>query len=68
MLSANAMERRLQFAGILLMLGLLVEALCLTFGHGAVGFLIFTGVGGFSLLLGISYYLLALVRSGTGGH
>jgi len=68
MLSANAMERRLQFAGILLMLGLLVEALCLTFGRGAVGFLIFAGVGGFSLFLGISYYLLALVRSGSGGH
>jgi hypothetical protein len=68
MLSANAMERRLQFAGILLILGLLVEALCLTFGRGAVGFLIFAGLGGCSLLLGISYYLLALVRSESGGH
>jgi hypothetical protein len=46
MLSANAMERRLQFAGILLVLGLLVEALCLTFGRGAMGFLIFVGVEG----------------------
>jgi hypothetical protein len=48
-------------------LGLLVEALCLTFGREAMGFLIFVGVGGFSLLLGNSYYLLALVRSGSGG-
>lgn len=62
MLKAIALERRLQIAGIILILGLLIEGLCLL-SHGAVGFLIFTGLGGSLLLLGVIIYLLALVGS-----
>jgi hypothetical protein len=61
MLSANAMERRLQFAGIILMLGLLVEGSSLI-GRGPIAFLVFVGLGGLLLLIGIAAYLLALVR------
>jgi len=62
MLKAIALERRLQIAGIILILGLLVEGLCLL-SHGAVGFLIFSGLGASLLLLGVIIYLLALVGS-----
>lgn len=62
MLKANPLERRLQIAGVILILGLIVQALCL-FSHGAVGFLVFTGLAGSLILLGVLLYLLALVRS-----
>lgn len=61
MLSANATERRLQTAGIIIILGLLVEAFSLL-SRGAVAFLVFVGVGGTLLALGVAAYLLALVR------
>lgn len=64
MLSPNIMERRLQIAGVIIILGLLVEALSLL-GRGAVAFLIFVGVGGTLLALGVAAYLLALVRTGA---
>lgn len=62
MLKADPLERRLQVAGVILILGLVVQALCLL-SHGAVGFLVFTGVAGSLILLGVVLYLLALVRS-----
>jgi hypothetical protein len=62
MLKTIALERRLQIAGIILLLGLLVEGLCLL-THGAVGFLIFTGLAGSLVVLGVVIYLLALVGS-----
>jgi hypothetical protein len=54
MLSTNLLERRLQFAGILLILGLLVEGLCLIWARplafiGLV-FIAFTLLGLGSLL------------------
>ena len=64
MLSANSTERRLQIAGIIIILGLLVEASSLL-GRGAVAFLVFVGIGGTLLALGIAAYLLALVRMGA---
>jgi len=64
MLSANTLERRLQIAGIVLVLGLLVEALCLM-GRGPVAFLVFVGLGGLLLLAGIAGYLLSLVGPGS---
>jgi len=64
MLKANSLERRLQIAGMILILGLLVEGLCLL-SHGAVGFMIFTALGGSLLLLGVIVYLLALVKSAS---
>ena len=60
MLSANLLERRLQFSGILLILGLLVEAVCL-FWTRPLAFVLFLGVGGLLLGLGILLYLLSLV-------
>jgi hypothetical protein len=60
MLSANPMERRLQFSGVLLILGLLVEALCL-FSTRPIAFVLFLGPGGLLLALGILLYLLWLV-------
>ena len=64
MLSSNIMERRLQVAGCILILGLLVEGFSLA-GHGAIAFLVFVGFGGLLLLVGIAAYLLALVSPGA---
>lgn len=66
MLSSNSLERNLQISGIILIFGLVVEALCLL-ARGPISFLVFTGLGGLTFVLGIAYYLLALVRSGSGG-
>jgi len=60
MLTANSLERRLQFSGILLILGLLVEAVCL-FWTRPLAFVLFLGVGGLILGLGILLYLFSLV-------
>jgi hypothetical protein len=60
MLSANPMERRLQFSGILLILGLLVEVLCLLWTR-PLAFVLFLGVGGLLLGLGILVFLFSLV-------
>lgn len=66
MLSSNSLERKLQISGTILIFGLVVEAVCLL-GRGPIAFLIFAGLGGLSFLVGIVYYLLALVRSGSAG-
>jgi hypothetical protein len=52
MLSGDSMERRLQFAGILMLLGLLVEAFFL-FWTRPIGFVLFLGIGGLLLTLGV---------------
>lgn len=56
------MHRRLQIAGTILILGLIIEALslCLT---GTFAFLVFVAVAGLLLLAGITAYLLALVHT-----
>lgn len=59
-LSADTIERRLQISGVLLILGLLVEAVCLIW-RGPLAFLVFAGVGGLLLFAGIMIYLLSLV-------
>ena len=66
MLSSNSLERNLQISGMILIFGLLVEALCLL-GRGPISFLVFTGLAGLAFVVGIAHYLLALVRSGGGG-
>jgi hypothetical protein len=66
MLSRNSLERNLQISGMILIFGLVVEGICLL-GRGPISFLVFTGLGMLALLLGIACYLLALVRSGSGG-
>ena len=57
---AAPMERRLQISGILIVLGLLVEAISLIGIHPLV-FLGFMFVGGGLLVSGIAMYLYSLV-------
>jgi hypothetical protein len=60
MLSANTLEKRLQIAGVFMILGLLVEALCLVW-KGPLAFLVFLGLGGIFVFAGIVVYLFSLV-------
>ena len=63
-LYANPLEKRLQIAGTLVILGLLVEALCL-FWARPISFVIFIAVGGLLLFLGILVYLYSLISAPT---
>jgi len=57
---ANLLERRLRLSGLLLILGLLTEVICL-FWARPLSFLVLAGVGGVLLILGVVVYLLSLV-------
>jgi len=57
-------SKRLRIAGILIFLGLIVEALSLAWNH-PLSFVAFVGVGGLLLFLGIVVYLTALVNPRT---
>jgi hypothetical protein len=59
-LSGDSVERRLQIAGSLLILGLLIEAICLLYVQ-PISFVIFVAVGGLLLFAGVGIYLFALV-------
>jgi hypothetical protein len=59
-LSENQVERRLQVSGILLILGLLTESLCLLWAK-PLSFLALLSLGGTLLFVGISTYLLAVL-------
>jgi hypothetical protein len=52
--------RKLRFAGIFIIVGLIIEALSLLWNH-PLSFLAFVSVGGILLILGVIIYLLALV-------
>ena len=54
--NANPLERRLRLSGLLLILGLLTEAVCL-FWARAFSFLGFITFGGAFLFLGVTLYL-----------
>lgn len=54
------MSKRLRIAGVLIVVGLIVEALSLIWNH-PLSFVAFLGVGGFLLFLGVVVYLTALV-------
>jgi hypothetical protein len=58
--SANTQERRLQLSGILLMVGLLTEALCLLWAR-PLSILALMGIGGLLLFLGAVVYLLSII-------
>jgi hypothetical protein len=62
MLSTSPFDRKLQLSGILLILGLVVEALSLL-GHGPIAFIVFAGLGGSLFVIGILLYLYALVSA-----
>jgi hypothetical protein len=60
MFSTSRVDRKLQLSGIILICGLVVEALCLL-GHGPIAFIIFAGLGGVLFAVGILLYLYSLV-------
>jgi hypothetical protein len=60
--SSNPLEKRLQIAGIFLIAGLLVEAICL-FWAAPIAFVIFAMLGGFLMFIGLAIYLYSLVST-----
>ena len=60
MLSVNQLEKRRQVAGIFIVLGLVIEALCLLWST-PIAFVIFVGVGGLLMFVGVILYLYSLV-------
>ena len=62
MLSVNQLERRRQVAGVLIVLGLVIEALCLIWTT-PIAFVIFVAIGGLLMFVGIVLYLYSLVSN-----
>lgn len=60
MSSANSMEQRLQIAGVLLIIGLVIEAVCLLWAR-PISFVILVAVGGLFLFAGVVVFLFSLV-------
>jgi hypothetical protein len=60
MLGVNQVEKRRQVAGVFIVLGLVIEALCLIWST-PIAFVIFVAVGGLLLFVGIVLYLFSLV-------
>jgi hypothetical protein len=59
----ESLERRLRIAGVLIILGLVVEALSLVRIH-PLAFLSFMFIGGTLLVAGVAVYLYSLVSTG----
>jgi hypothetical protein len=53
-------HRKLQISGALVILGLLVEAVCLLWSR-PIAFVIFAGLGGFLIATGVLLFLYSLV-------
>ena len=62
MLSANHLERLRQVAGIFIVLGLVIEALCLIWST-PIAFVIFVAIGGLLMFAGIALFLYSLVSN-----
>jgi hypothetical protein len=62
---ANPIEKRLKIAAALIILGLLVEGVCLVWAR-PLAFLIFVGIGMLLMFAGIVFYLTSLVTVGAG--
>jgi predicted membrane channel-forming protein YqfA (hemolysin III family) len=60
MLSAEQLEKRRQVAGVFIVLGLVVEALCFIWST-PIAFVIFVAIGGLLMFVGIVLYLYSLV-------
>lgn len=58
--NAMKMTARLRIAGVLVFVGLLIEAFTLTWNN-PIAFIVFLAVGGLMIGLGILFYLLSLV-------
>jgi len=61
-MATTPLERRVQVAGIVLLLGLIVEVLSLL-GRGAIAFLVFAGLCATLIIAGILLYLHGIVSS-----
>jgi hypothetical protein len=59
---ANPMAWRLQIAGTFLIIGLLIEAICL-FSEKPIAFVLFVALGGVFLFAGVTVYLFSLVST-----
>jgi hypothetical protein len=62
MISVNQLEKRLQVAGVFIVLGLVIEALCLIWST-PIAFVIFVAMGGLLMFVGIVLYLYSLVSN-----
>ena len=62
MLSVNQLEKRRQVAGVVIVLGLVIEALCLIWST-PIAFVIFVAIGGLLMFVGIVLYLYSLVSN-----
>ena len=60
MLSVKQLEKRRQVAGIFIVLGLVIEALCLLWST-PIAFVILVAIGGLLMFVGIVLYLYSLV-------
>ena len=58
----NGIEKRLRLAGLLLIVGLLVEAICLQWAR-PLAFILLVVVGGALCAVGIAVYLYSLVSA-----
>jgi hypothetical protein len=58
----DLMSRRLRIAGILVIIGLLVEALCLVWSK-PVAFVVLVGIGGALIGLGVLFFLYSLLST-----
>ena len=61
---ASTIAPRLRIAGALIFLGLLIEAFTLEWNN-PIAFLVFMGIGGLLIGLGIAFYLFSLVSPST---
>jgi hypothetical protein len=59
---ANPMAWRLQISGSFLVIGLLIEAICL-FSEKPIAFVLFVAIGGLFLFAGVTVYLFSLVST-----
>ena len=62
MLSVNQLEKRRQVAGVFIVLGLVIEALCLIWST-PIAVVIFVAIGGLLMFVGIVLYLYSLVSN-----
>jgi hypothetical protein len=56
------MAWRLQISGSFLVIGLLIEAICL-FSEKPIAFVLFVAIGGLFLFAGVTVYLFSLVST-----
>jgi hypothetical protein len=62
MIDVNPMAQRLRISGTFLVIGLLIEAICL-FSEKPIAFVLFVAVGGVFLFAGVTVFLFSLVSA-----